>query len=154
MIGSNGGLIGARRVPAMSSAGGLWSVNEQSLAKRAGIWPISSAGSVIRTAAGATSNATAGQIGITSQGSGLWWIHKRNAAGQENYLGTVLQALALAAKPYTIGIANQTTSGSIVSYTITDSASYADDPAQDVFWVSFTGPNLVGGNDYIIYFFS
>lgn len=39
MIGSNGGLLGSRRVPSTSSARGVWTANEQSLAKRAGIWP-------------------------------------------------------------------------------------------------------------------
>jgi hypothetical protein len=41
MIGRNGGLIGIRRVPSTSLASGIWSQNEQVLAKRAGIWPIS-----------------------------------------------------------------------------------------------------------------
>ena len=41
MIGLNSGLLGARRVPTTSSASGLWVPNEQSLAKRAAIWPIS-----------------------------------------------------------------------------------------------------------------
>lgn len=39
MIGKNGGLLGVRRVPSTGSASGLWTPNEQSLAKRAGIWP-------------------------------------------------------------------------------------------------------------------
>lgn len=39
MIGLNSGLIGVRRVPASDSAPGIWSLNEQSLAKRATIWP-------------------------------------------------------------------------------------------------------------------
>lgn len=39
MLGFNGGLIGARRVPATGAASGLWLPNEQSVAKRAGIWP-------------------------------------------------------------------------------------------------------------------
>jgi hypothetical protein len=40
MIGLNGGLMGVRKVPATGSASGLWVSNEQSLAKRAGIWPL------------------------------------------------------------------------------------------------------------------
>lgn len=39
MIGANGGLIGARRVPSTSSASGIWSQNEQSLARREDLWP-------------------------------------------------------------------------------------------------------------------
>jgi len=39
MIGLNSGLLGVRRVPTTSSASGLWVPNEQSLSKRAAIWP-------------------------------------------------------------------------------------------------------------------
>lgn len=39
MIGFNGGLLGVRKVPTTGSASGLWVPNEQSVAKRAGIWP-------------------------------------------------------------------------------------------------------------------
>jgi hypothetical protein len=39
MIGLNSGLLGVRRVPTAGSASGLWVPNEQSLAKRAAIWP-------------------------------------------------------------------------------------------------------------------
>ena len=39
MIGFNGGLMGVRKVPTVDSASGLWVPNEQSVAKRAGIWP-------------------------------------------------------------------------------------------------------------------
>lgn len=39
MIGLNSGLLGVRRVPTVDSASGLWVPNEQSLAKRAAIWP-------------------------------------------------------------------------------------------------------------------
>ena len=39
MIGLNGGLIGVRRVPSTSLAPGVWTQDEQSVAKRAGIWP-------------------------------------------------------------------------------------------------------------------
>lgn len=38
MLGFNGGLLGVRRVPTTGSASGLWMPNEQSVAKRAGIW--------------------------------------------------------------------------------------------------------------------
>ena len=39
MLGFNGGLMGVRKVPNSGSAPGLWFQNEQSVAKRAGIWP-------------------------------------------------------------------------------------------------------------------
>lgn len=39
MLGFNGGLLGVRKVPTTGSASGLWFQNEQSVAKRAGIWP-------------------------------------------------------------------------------------------------------------------
>lgn len=42
MLGFNGGLMGVRKVSAASSASGLWFQNEQSVAKRAGIWPVTS----------------------------------------------------------------------------------------------------------------
>lgn len=38
-LGSNGGLIGGRRLPAASAAVGLWSMNEQVTARRLGQWP-------------------------------------------------------------------------------------------------------------------
>ena len=40
MLGFNGGLLGVRRVPTSSAAKGLWFPNEQSVARRAAIWPI------------------------------------------------------------------------------------------------------------------
>ena len=40
MLGLNSGLLGVRRVPTIGSASGLWVPNEQSLAKRAEIWPV------------------------------------------------------------------------------------------------------------------
>jgi hypothetical protein len=40
MLGFNGGLMGVRRTPTIGTASGLWFQNEQSVAKRAGIWPI------------------------------------------------------------------------------------------------------------------
>lgn len=39
MLGANGGLIGVRRVSSSTAASGIWTVNEQVLAKRADIWP-------------------------------------------------------------------------------------------------------------------
>jgi len=39
MLGFNGGLMGVRRVPATGATSGLWFQNEQSVAKRADIWP-------------------------------------------------------------------------------------------------------------------
>lgn len=39
MLGFNGGLMGVRKVPTTGTASGLWFQNEQSVAKRAGIWP-------------------------------------------------------------------------------------------------------------------
>ena len=39
MLGFNGGLMGVRKVPTSGAAPGMWSPNEQSVAKRAGIWP-------------------------------------------------------------------------------------------------------------------
>jgi hypothetical protein len=38
-IGTNGGLIGPRRIPSTGSASGVWDPEEQKLAKGAGIWP-------------------------------------------------------------------------------------------------------------------
>jgi hypothetical protein len=40
MIGLNGGLMGVRKVPTTGTASGVWDQNEQSVAKRAGIWPV------------------------------------------------------------------------------------------------------------------
>jgi hypothetical protein len=39
MLGFNGGLMGVQRTPTGGAATGLWFQNEQSVAKRAGIWP-------------------------------------------------------------------------------------------------------------------
>jgi hypothetical protein len=39
MMGFNGGLMGVRRTPTTGAASGLWFQNEQSVAKRASIWP-------------------------------------------------------------------------------------------------------------------
>jgi hypothetical protein len=39
MLGFNGGLMGVRRTPTGGAASGLWFQNEQSVAKRAAIWP-------------------------------------------------------------------------------------------------------------------
>jgi hypothetical protein len=40
MLGFNGGLMGVRRVPTAGAASGLWFQNEQGVAKRAAIWPV------------------------------------------------------------------------------------------------------------------
>jgi len=40
MLGFNGGLMGVRRTPTDAAASGLWFHNEQSVAQRAGVWPI------------------------------------------------------------------------------------------------------------------
>jgi hypothetical protein len=40
MLGFNGGLMGVRKVPTTEAAQGMWSPNEQSVAQRAGIWPV------------------------------------------------------------------------------------------------------------------
>jgi hypothetical protein len=39
MLGFNGGLMGVRRTPTTNTAPGLWFQNEQSVARRAAIWP-------------------------------------------------------------------------------------------------------------------
>jgi hypothetical protein len=39
MLGFNGGLMGIRRTPTLGAATGLWFQNEQSVARRANIWP-------------------------------------------------------------------------------------------------------------------
>jgi hypothetical protein len=39
MLGFNGGLMGIRRTPTTNAASGLWFQNEQSVARRAAIWP-------------------------------------------------------------------------------------------------------------------
>jgi hypothetical protein len=39
MLGLNGGLMGVRKVPTPGTASGLWDQNEQSVARRANIWP-------------------------------------------------------------------------------------------------------------------
>lgn len=39
-FGFNGGLMGSRRVPGVTLASGVWNWDEQSVAKRAGIWPV------------------------------------------------------------------------------------------------------------------
>jgi hypothetical protein len=40
MLGFNGGLMGVLRTPTTNTASGLWFQNEQSVAKRAAIWPV------------------------------------------------------------------------------------------------------------------
>jgi hypothetical protein len=44
MLGFNGGLIGVRKTPTTTGATGLWLPNEQAMARRAEIWPISNGG--------------------------------------------------------------------------------------------------------------
>ena len=44
-LGNNGGLMGLRRVPSSGSASGMWDCDEQSLAKRAALWPANVSGS-------------------------------------------------------------------------------------------------------------
>lgn len=44
MLGFNGGLLGVRRVPSTTAASGMWLPNEQSIAQRAGIWPVPGGG--------------------------------------------------------------------------------------------------------------
>lgn len=39
MLGNNGGLIGSRRLPTVSAGPGVWTLSEQVVARRAGIWP-------------------------------------------------------------------------------------------------------------------
>lgn len=42
MLGFNGGLLGVRRAPSQTGASGMWVMNEQSIAKRANLWPLPS----------------------------------------------------------------------------------------------------------------
>lgn len=42
LIGVNGGLVGARRIPSNGAASGLWTANEQVVLKRAGLWVLDS----------------------------------------------------------------------------------------------------------------
>lgn len=60
MIGLNGGLIGARRVPSPSASSGIWNLREQILARRASIWPSTNIYSIYLVAAlpGQTSGGT------------------------------------------------------------------------------------------------
>lgn len=43
MLGSNGGLVGSRRVPSLAGTSGVWTPNEQVIARRAGLWPTAAA---------------------------------------------------------------------------------------------------------------
>jgi hypothetical protein len=45
MLGFNGGLMGVRRTPTTGAASGLWFQNEQSVARRVGIWPFNASNS-------------------------------------------------------------------------------------------------------------
>lgn len=51
MLGSNGGLIGFRRVPSPSTSSGIWNLEEQILARRASIWPSTNIYSIYLVAA-------------------------------------------------------------------------------------------------------
>lgn len=44
LFGFNGGLLGSMRTPTTGTASGSWLQNEQSVAKRAGIWPVDISG--------------------------------------------------------------------------------------------------------------
>jgi hypothetical protein len=46
MLGLNGGLMGVRKVPTTGTATGVWDQNEQSVAKRANIWPVAAGSDV------------------------------------------------------------------------------------------------------------
>jgi hypothetical protein len=87
MLGFNGGLMGVRRVPATGAASGLWFQNEQSVAKRAAIWPSTEAYRYYRldTFANTSLNADTFEIaevelyndntvitGVTATGSFTW----------------------------------------------------------------------------------
>lgn len=83
MIGFNGGLMGVRKVPTADSASGLWAPNEQSVAKRAGLWPvIGPGGAPLPTlwydfADQSTVTVASSQItAVTSKGSRAWTLTK------------------------------------------------------------------------------
>lgn len=150
MIGFNGGLIGVRRTSTSTTATGLWSQNEQSVAKRAGAWPISpNAQLVMRQLSGQANIITQGQIG-DFYGQSVLWFHKFNAGGEENYIGTVIQAAVLGQKPYSIGIANALSPQNVITYTVDEVSPTADDPANNIFYIDYTGPVLnLDNNTYI-----
>lgn len=80
MLGLNSGLLGVRRVPTTDSASGLWVPNEQSLAKRAAIWPVrggvySQSSVYPGTSAASTANMTNGSFTDgTATGGGTQWV--------------------------------------------------------------------------------
>jgi len=65
MLGFNGGLMGVRRTPTNSAASGLWFQNEQSVAKRASIWPVSGGYRYWRLASFASTSLNANAFDIT-----------------------------------------------------------------------------------------
>ena len=94
MLGFNGGLMGVRRTPTTGTASGLWFQNEQSVAKRAGIWP--SAGDptpglspvLWYDFADETTVTTSGTeiTAVTSKGSRAWTLSK-SATGPQYVTG-------------------------------------------------------------------
>jgi hypothetical protein len=94
MLGFNGGLMGVRRVPTGSAATGLWFQNEQSVARRAAIWP--SAGDptpglspvLWYDFADQTTVTTSGTeiTAVTSKGSRAWTLSK-SATGPQYVTG-------------------------------------------------------------------
>jgi len=83
MLGFNGGLMGVRRTPTVEAASGLWFQNEQSVAKRAAIWPtLGPGGGPMPTlwydfADESTVTVESSQItAITSKGTRAWTLTK------------------------------------------------------------------------------
>ena len=66
MLGFNGGLLGLRKVPTTGSASGLWFQNEQSVAKRAGIWPAVTVGVLVGSIAYSQSSVYSGTSAATN----------------------------------------------------------------------------------------
>jgi hypothetical protein len=70
--------------------------------------------------------------------------------GEENYIGTVIQAAVLGQKPYSIGIANALSPQNVITYTVDEVSPTADDPANNIFYIDYTGPVLnLDNNTYI-----
>jgi hypothetical protein len=88
MLGFNGGLMGVRRVPATGAASGLWFQNEQSVAKRASIWPpftVESLSPVLwYDFSDETTVTTSGTeiTAVTSKGSRAWTLSKSTTGPQ------------------------------------------------------------------------
>jgi len=71
MLGFNGGLLGKRRVPTADAASGLWFLNEQSIAKRAGIWnsdPYLSNVSLLLPFSATFADASSNNLAVTAYG--------------------------------------------------------------------------------------